>query len=169
MARGPTYRVKFRRRREGKTDYRERIRLLKSGLPRAVVRKTNRYIIAQIAVFDPKGDRILAFAHSRELRDLGWRHSLKATPAAYLTGLLLGLRARRAGVEEAVLDIGLHRPVRGSRVFAALKGMLDAGLRIPHGDGIFPPEERIRGEHLGIPGEEFDAVVGKLKEVYGVA
>ncbi|EQD30588.1 50S ribosomal protein L18P, partial [mine drainage metagenome] len=37
MSTGPRYRVAFRRRREGKTDYRARLRLLKSDRPRAVV------------------------------------------------------------------------------------------------------------------------------------
>ncbi|MDK2384746.1 MAG: 50S ribosomal protein L18, partial [Candidatus Korarchaeota archaeon] len=38
MARSARYKVRFRRRREGKTDYKKRLALLKSGLPRMVVR-----------------------------------------------------------------------------------------------------------------------------------
>ena len=72
----------------------------------------------------------------------------------------------KKGIEEAILDIGLQRPVKGSRVFAALKGMLDAGLSIPHGDGIFPSEERIKGLHISEELENlFDEVKGKLEEV----
>ena len=40
MTQGPRYHVKPRRRREGKTDYRKRLRLLRSGKVRMVVRKS---------------------------------------------------------------------------------------------------------------------------------
>ncbi|MCD6503493.1 MAG: 50S ribosomal protein L18 [Thermoplasmata archaeon] len=148
MAHGPTYKVPFRRRREGKTNYRKRLALLKSGKPRMVVRKTLRRIIVQFIEYDPKGDRVIACADSKDLEKYGWRGSGKNTPAAYLVGYLAAKRALSKGLKEAVLDIGLHRPVRGARVFAALKGALDAGMEIPHGDDIFPSDERIRGEHI---------------------
>jgi len=148
LARSGRYKVKFRRRREGKTDYRRRLALLKSGLPRLVVRRTNRHIIVQVIEYSPGGDRTLAHALSKELRKFGWRYSLKSTPAAYLTGYLAALRAKRAGVEEAVLDVGRQASTRGSRIYAALKGAVDAGLRIPHGEEILPEEERIRGGHI---------------------
>ena len=51
-------------------------------------------------------------------------------------------------MEEAVLDIGLKGPARGSAVFAALKGMLDAGISIPHGEEVLPAGERINGAHI---------------------
>ncbi|HDI86150.1 MAG TPA: 50S ribosomal protein L18 [Candidatus Korarchaeota archaeon] len=148
MARSGRYRVKFRRRREGKTDYRRRLALLKSGLPRLVVRRTNRHIIVQVVEYSPSGDRVLAHAFSKELRKFGWRYSLKSTPAAYLTGYLAALRAKKVGVEEAVLDIGRQASTRGSRIYAALKGAVDAGLRVPHGEEVLPDESRIRGEHI---------------------
>ncbi|MEM3848787.1 MAG: 50S ribosomal protein L18, partial [Zestosphaera sp.] len=57
MARGPTYRVPRRRRREGKTDYYRRYRIIKSGQRvRAIVRKTNTQIIVQVVEFSPNGD-----------------------------------------------------------------------------------------------------------------
>ena len=149
MARGPRYRVPWRRRREGKTNYYKRIKLVLSGKPRFVVRRTNKYIIVQVAEARVEGDRMIAVAHSRELVKLyGWKGGTKNTSAAYLTGLLAGLRALKAGVKEAVLDIGLARPERGARVFAALKGGLDAGLDIPHSEEILPSEDRIRGVHI---------------------
>jgi len=148
MAKNAIYRVKMRRRREGKTDYRKRLAYLKSGKPRAVVRKTLRYIIVQIVEYHEDGDRILVGVTSKHLEKYGWKGSFKNTPAAYLTGYLAGKKALEKGIKEAILDIGLQSPVKGSRVFAALKGMVDAGLDIPHGEGIFPGEERIRGEHI---------------------
>ena len=48
MATGPRYFVPFRRRREGKTDYYQRTRLIVADVPRMVVRKTNRHIIVQL-------------------------------------------------------------------------------------------------------------------------
>ncbi len=166
MARNAVYRVKMRRRREGKTNYRKRLALLKSGKPRAVVRKTLRYIIVQLAEYHEDGDKILLGVTSRKLKDYGWSGSFKNTPAAYLTGYLAGKLALKKGIKEAILDIGLQRPVKGSRVFAALKGMLDAGLEIPHGDGIFPSEERIKGLHISEDlGKLFDDVKAKMEEV----
>jgi len=149
MARGPTYRVPFRRRREGKTDYRKRLKLLRSGLPRLVVRNTNRNIIVQVINYHPNGDRIVSSAISSELRKLGWKGSTKNLPCAYLTGYLAARRALAKGVKSAVLDIGLHRPSKGARVFSALKGAIDAGMLIPHGEEKVPDEDRIRGKHIG--------------------
>ncbi len=149
MAKGPTYTLPFRRRREGKTDYRLRKKLIISKMPRLVVRKTGRNVIAQLLRATVIGDIVIASAHSRELRKkYGWLGSLNNLPAAYLTGLLCGLRAVSKGVEKAILDIGLHTPSKGARVFAAMKGFLDAGVEVPHDESILPEESRIRGEHI---------------------
>ncbi len=148
MASGPRYSVKFRRRKEGRTDYRHRLRLLKSGLPRVVVRKTARNIIVQFIEYHPGGDRVIAAAMARELRKRGWTSSTANLSAAYLTGLLAARRASAAGIDRCVLDIGLHVPSRGCKMFAALKGVLDAGIVVPHNDSILPPEDRISGEHV---------------------
>jgi len=155
MGRGPRYRVPWRRRREGKTNYRKRLALIRSGKPRLVVRKTLNYIIVQVVEPAIEGDKVIAAAHSRELvKKYGWKGGAKNTGAAYLTGLLAAYRARLNGVEEAVLDIGLQDPVPGARVFAALKGAVDAGLRVPHSEEILPTWERIRGEHIALWAED---------------
>ena len=57
----------FSRRRKGITDYRKRLALLKSGIPRAVVRFTNAKIVIQITEFSNQGDRVLASATSSDL------------------------------------------------------------------------------------------------------
>jgi len=145
MKEGPRYKLALKRRRQGKTDYHLRYRLVISQKPRAVVRKTNKFILVQIIGFDAKGDKVLAAAHSKELFKLyNWKGYGKNICAAYLTGYLAGLRAKQKGIEEAVLDIGLQTPVKGSKVFASLKGLLDAGINIPHSDDVLPDEERIR-------------------------
>jgi large subunit ribosomal protein L18 len=143
-----TYRVKFRRRREGKTDYRKRLALLKSNLPRAVVRKTLTNSIVQIVEYSQVGDKIIASATAHELRKLGWNSSTDTLPADYLTGLLCGKRAKVKNITQATLDIGLHTASKGARVFACLKGLLDAGLEIPHNKNKLPSEDRIKGKHI---------------------
>ena len=149
MARGALYRVPFRRRRMGLTNYKLRRGLLLSRKPLLVLRKTNMHIIAQLVKPRPQGDEVLASATSMELRrGYGWKASCKNSSAAYLTGYLLGVKASKLGIKEAVLNIGLHRPVKGSTLFAALKGALDAGLEIPHSEEILPSEDRIRGKHV---------------------
>ncbi len=164
MSQGPRYRVPMRRRREGRTDYRRRLGLMRSGLPRAVVRKTLNNTIVQIIEFKDGGDRVIASSVSKELVKHDWRAPTGNVPAAYLTGFLAGKKALAKGVRGAVLDMGLHEPRRGTRVFAALKGMVDAGLEIPHGVEVLPPEARIRGEHIKPEvTENFGRVKAKLE------
>lgn len=152
MSKGPRHKVAHRRRREGRTDYRSRLKLLKSGRPRAVVRFSERRVIVALTTYDPKGDRVIAAAESRELTEVGFpASSLASTPASYLTGYLAGLRARTAGTREAVLDTGIRRPSQGGRLLGALRGLLDAGLDIPHGEGAFPSADRLNGTHLKSP------------------
>ncbi|MCE4608497.1 MAG: 50S ribosomal protein L18 [Caldisphaeraceae archaeon] len=141
---GVRYKVPLRRRGEGKTDYSLRYKLVISGKPRFVVRKTNKYISIQVIKFDIDGDKVIVAAHSKELsKTFDWKGYWKNLCAAYLTGYLAALRARQKGIKEAILDIGLQQPIRGNRVFASLKGAIDAGLEIPHNEDILPPEERI--------------------------
>jgi large subunit ribosomal protein L18 len=148
----PRFRVHFRRRREGKTDYRVRLRLLKSGTARAVVRFSDRRVRVAIVQYDPVGDRVVAAAESAELGRLGFpASSLSSTPAAYLTAYLAGLRSKSAGAESVVLDTGLRHPTEGGRLSAALKGLLDSGMEVPHGEGVFPSAERLNGAHLPKP------------------
>lgn len=149
MAKGPRYRVSFRRRIEGKTDYQSRKALVLSGLPRFVPRATLKHIIAQIVRAKVAGDEVVASAHSQELvKKYGWQGDCGNLPAAYLTGLLCGSRAITSGVKKVVLDAGLHSPSKGARVFAALKGILDAGVVVPHSEDILPDEVKIHGQHI---------------------
>lgn len=148
MANGPNYRVKYRRRREGKTNYYKRYTYVLNNATRVVVRITNKHVIAQIVKFSPKGDIIPVAAHSIELtKKFGWKGDTNNTSAAYLTGYLLGIRALKSGITEATADIGFFVPVKGGRIFAAIKGAIDAGLRIPIGE-IEIDEDRIKGVHI---------------------
>jgi len=156
MATGPRYKVPMRRRREVRTDYHQRLRLLKSGKARLVARPSNRHVRAQLIATGPQGDETLASAHSADLAEYGWEAPTGNLSAAYLTGLLAGKRALDAGVEEAVLDIGLHTATPGNKVFAVQEGAIDAGLEVPHNDSVLAEWERTRGEHIAAYAESLD-------------
>lgn len=148
MAKSKLHTVPHRRKDQGKTDYRTRLDLLKSRKKRLIVRVSLKSMVAQIADYDAKGDKIVLTVHSRQLKKLGWDFACNNTPGAYLTGYLLGRKALDKGVKEAVLDIGLQQSVKGSRIYAVLKGALDAGVKIPHSEEVLPTEDRIRGKHI---------------------
>lgn len=161
MARGSTYRVPLRRRREGKTDYQARKAFVLSGKPRLVPRSTAKNVAVQIIVAKPQGDEVLAAAHSRELKKYGWKAPTGNVPAAYLTGLLCGLKAKAKGVAEVVLDIGLVAPTKGAKVFAALSGVLDAGVIVPHAE-----EKIVKARSKGAHVAEYGKILGSGSEVY---
>jgi len=147
LAHGSKYKVAFRRRREGKTDYNARLKLVSLDKPRLVVRISNANVIIQIINIGENGDETVVSAHTKELQKLGWLGGTKNTSAAYLTAYLCGKKAIDKNINEAILDIGL-KSSKGSKVFAALKGACDAGLDIPHGESIIPSEDRISGQHI---------------------
>ncbi len=147
MGRGPRYRVSLKRRRMCRTDYRRRKNAVLSKTPRLVVRGSLKNILAQVVEALPSGDRTLTAANSSELVEHGWKVPCGNVPAAYLTGLIIGLKAQPLGIKQVTLDIGLRRPSPGSRVFAVLKGAMDSGLNVPCGE-VLPKESRIRGEHI---------------------
>ena len=157
MAHGTNYKVAFRRRREGKTDYGARIKLVGYEKSRLVVRVSNSHATVQVVDYAPEGDVTVASAVSKQLANYGYLGNTGNLTSFYLTAYLCAKRALAAGVESAILDIGLKSPIKGSKVFAALKGAVDAGLEIPHGDFIFPEDERIRGEHVANYAEALDA------------
>lgn len=147
--------IAHRRRREGRTDYRHRLAMVKSGKPRFVVRRSVNSMTCQFIEHDSKGDNSLVTVSSKNLASFGWKGSIGNVPAAYLTGFLCGTMAKSKGLKEAVLDIGLHSSTKGSRIYSALKGVVDAGIDIPHSEEVLPPEERTRGRHIEQYAESF--------------
>jgi large subunit ribosomal protein L18 len=145
-----TLSLPYRRKREGRTNYKKRLILLKSRKPRLVVRRTNAAIIIQIITYTPDGDRVIMGASSLELKKRGWPYGTKSVPAAYLTGRLLvhKLKEKKLGVTEAIVDTGIHTTMPGGRIFAAVKGAIDAGLAVPADKDIFPSDDRIAGKHI---------------------
>ena len=145
---GKRLRIQFRRRRQGKTNYYKRLSLLKSMKLRLVVRKSLRNLTLQIVEYVPTGDKVLVAYNTKSLEKLGWSYSKKNIPAAYLGGIMIGKLAKSKKIIKAILDCGLHSTVKGSVIFAVLKGAIDAGLDIPCGDEIFPDEARLSGKHI---------------------
>jgi len=166
------YQVKFKRRREGKTDYFARKRLVvqdktKYNTPkyRMIVRFTNKDVICQVAYAKIEGDVIICSAYAHELPRYGLKVGLTNYAAAYCVGLLMarrilkkfGLDSIYEGNDEingddyivepedgqpapfrCYLDVGLARTSTGAKVFGVLKGAVDGGLNIPHGNRRFP-------------------------------
>jgi len=146
-----TYQVKFRRRREGRTDYRQRHKLItqdknkyQSPKYRLCVRFTNRYVICQIIYAEITGDIVLCSATSKELAKHGLTVGLKNYAAAYCTGLLLarrllkqvGLDETYSGVEEPTGEV-VSTEVNGRTYFVGevddekrpFRALLDVGIK----------------------------------------
>ena len=171
MATGSRYRVRFRRARMGKTDYRARKQLLISRKPRLVVRKTLKHTIVQVILPSKEGDVTRVSANTADLRKYGYTGGTGNLPSAYLAGLLLGYRAKNRGCTEAILDLGLYHATRGGRIYAALKGAVDSGMDIPHDPEIFPTDDRILGRHIDeyrktSISEQFEAVKQKIRDEF---
>jgi large subunit ribosomal protein L18 len=119
-----------------------------SGRTRFVVRASNKHIIVQLITSKIVGDVVHTQANSSELQKYGWLGGNKNTSAAYLLGLLAGRKALSLGIDAAILDLGLAPPTKGAKVFAAVKGALDAGLEIPCDRDIIPELGRIEGQSI---------------------
>jgi len=145
------YQVKFRRRREGRTDYYARVRLVvqdknKYNTPkyRMIVRYTNKDIICQIAYARIEGDVIVCAAYAHELPNYGIKVGLTNYAASYCTGLLLARRLLKKfnidsiykGVEEPSGEDYCVEDVDGQP--GAFRCYLDIGLaRTTTGARIF--------------------------------
>ncbi|XP_058101894.1 large ribosomal subunit protein uL18-like isoform X2 [Magnolia sinica] len=151
------FQVKFKRRREGKTDYRARIRLINQDKNKYNTPKY-RFVVRFVS-----NNLTTAISFAHELPRYGLEAGLTNYAAAYCTGLLLARRVLKmlemddeyqGNVEatgedfsveptesrrpfRALLDVGLIKTTTGNRVFGALKGALDGGLDIPHSDRRF--------------------------------
>jgi len=140
-----------RRRLEAKTDYGTRLTLIRSGKPRFVLRKTNRYIVAQLVLSKSAQDTVVLTVSSKDLLEKGWPKdktgSLKSLTAAYLTGYMFGNLAKKQ-TKEAILDLGMQRNIKKSRLYAALKGAVDAGFSVPHSSEALPTDAQISSNKL---------------------
>ena len=94
------------------------------------------------------GDKVLLSAHTSELKKYGWKANTSNLPSSYLVGLLLGLKAKKKEINEAILDLGLQPSIKGTALYAAMKGAIDGGLNVPCSEKIMPKEDRIKGIHI---------------------
>ena len=161
------FQVKFKRRREGKTDYRARIRLInqdknKYNTPkyRFVVRFSNKEVVAQIIYATLAGDVVMSSAYSHELPRYGLEVGHTNYAAAYCTGLLLARRVLKklemdeeyVGNEEATGEDYSIEPTESRRPFRAL---LDVGLvRTTTGNRVFGALKGALDGGLDIPHSE---------------
>lgn len=148
MAKSAKYHVPFRRRREGKTNFHRRQRLLRSTEARVVVRRSNKHQRVSVVTAKQIGDVTIVAASSQHLKEYGWKGGTSNVPAAYLTGYLAGKYAQSIGVKQANLDIGINSCRKETRVSAMLCGVVASGFEIPHDPEVFPSEERYNGKHI---------------------
>lgn len=162
------YQTKYRRRREGKTDYRQRLRLViqdknKYNSPkyRLVVRFTNRDCICQIVYSRIDGDHVMAAAYSHELPRYGIKLGLTNYAAAYATGLLvarrlyqkLGMDKLYTGVKEATG--ASYHAIKKLNKRRPFKALLDVGLyRTTTGSRVFAAMKGALDGGLNIPHSE---------------
>lgn len=161
MSRNKTYTVLFKRKRKGKTNYRKRLQYLKSEKERIVVRPTTNNMTIQAVLFEENGDKVLITMQAKELKKIGWKYHLGNLPSSYLAGLYFGMLAK-AKIKGGIIDLGLRKITKGDRISAAIKGIVDSGLEIPHSESIFPDEKRLNGTTIA----EYSKKLSENKEKY---
>jgi len=186
------FQVKFRRRREGKTDYKARHKLIaqdrtKFNSPkyRFVVRLTNKDVVCQVASSKIVGDSILCAAYSHELEKYGLKVGLTNYSACYCTGLLLARRllqklnldSKYEGVKETNGDLFLVEPADGPRPFKAYADIglarSTTGARVfgaikgASDGGLYVPHSEKRFPGYSRASKEYNAKVHRDR-IYGV-
>jgi large subunit ribosomal protein L18 len=138
-----------KRRIEAKTNYLKRRKLLEGRKPRIVVRKSNKYILIQYVESRVAQDKVIVSVNSKDLLEYGWAKekigSLKSLAGAYLAGYLFGTKIKK--MNTAILDTGLIRNTKGSKVYSAVKGIIDSGFEMSHNPEVFPEEDRIKSDN----------------------
>jgi len=162
------FQTQYRRRREGKTDYRQRLRLViqdknKYNSPkyRLVVRFTNRDCICQIIYSRIDGDHVMAAAYSHELPRYGIKLGLTNYSAAYATGLLVTRRLyKKLGMDELYTGVkeatgASFRSIKKFNKRRPFKALLDVGLyRTTTGSRVFAAMKGALDGGLNIPHSE---------------
>jgi large subunit ribosomal protein L18 len=142
-----------KRRMEGKTNYVKRKKLLENSKARIVIRKTNKYILLQFVESSAAQDKVKLTVISKELLEHGWPKeksgSLKNLGASYLTGVLFGKKAKKfEKIGKIALDTGLIASTKGSRLYAAIRGMIDSGMALRCKEEMFPSKERMEKDEF---------------------
>jgi len=154
-----------KRRQQHKTDYKKRLNLLKSEIPRLVFRKTNKYFISQYVLSEEAKDKVKFGISSKKLLSLGWpedfKGSLKSIPAAYLVGYFMGKKILKEKLKQPIVDLGMVRSLHKTKQFGFLKGLIDSGLKIDCKKEAFPEEDRIIGKSMK---KDFSEKFKEIKE-----
>jgi large subunit ribosomal protein L18 len=114
-------------------------------------------------------DHIKMGKNSKQLLTYGWpknqENSLKSTPASYLLGFLTGKEIQNKKLETPIIDFGLQRVIKGTKLHAFIKGLIDSGLDIKTKKEAFPNEDRIFGKHMKqkLPVDEIKSKISKQK------
>lgn len=163
MARSKKYNVKVKRKRQRLTNYKKRLKYISSGLPRIIIRPLLNNTIIQIVNYSPSGDQVLLTTSSHILKKFGWKGHNGNIPAAYLTGLLFGKKLKEKKIQKAIIDSGLHKPIRGSRFYAAIKGILESsGIEIPCSKEVLPSDETVSGKKI----VDYASILAKDQKAY---
>ncbi|RLG14055.1 MAG: 50S ribosomal protein L18 [Candidatus Nanohalarchaeota archaeon] len=155
---------KFKRRTEGKTNYRKRYHLLLSHTPRFVVRITNTRLLCQIIEYKEYQDKTILSFSSDLLKNFKWEGAHKNISCAYLTGYACAKIAAKKRISKIVVDIGLRKPQKKGRLFACVKGAIDGGLSTNADEKIFPDESKIKGEFIKKE-KLFNSVLENIKKI----
>jgi len=130
-----------------------------------VIRQSKNNILIQAVNYEVDGDKIISAINSTELKKQGWKYSTGNIPAAYLTGLLFGIKTKN-NVKEAIIDIGLNSITKGARLPAAIKGIADGGISIKYDKGILPSEEGISGKTISEYAKKLSTEEEKYKKQF---
>merc|ERR1711972_587143 len=186
------FQVAKRRRREGKTDFKARRKMVRQDKNKF----NNQRVICQVAYATIRGDIVVASATSSDLDKFGIPVGHKNYAAAYCTGMLVARRTlKKFGLDEtfkgkeeidgeeyhvedeendtrpfkAILDVGLKTTIVGGRMWGALKGAVDGGLHVPHSTKNFPgfkPAEEKGAESEYDAEAHKDRIFGKHVQEY---
>lgn len=137
-----------RRRLECKTDYKLRFGLLKSSLPRIVIRRTNKYFIIQAVKSHEAQDSVVFGLTSKNLLSYGWdtkfAGSLKSIPAGYLAGYLVAKKLEKG---KYIIDLGMAVNKQAGRNSSVVAGLIDGGLDISVGKEFLPQKDALSGKN----------------------
>lgn len=159
------YVMPLKRRRLQMTDYRKRLALIKSGIPRAVIRKSLKNMKVDITEYNVSGDKVVAHGCTVELKKYGWNSPTGNIPSAYLAGYLSGIKAKRKGIKKVIVDFGRQKVVKGSRIMASVSGLVDSGVKVPVDKKFLPHKDRTAGKHLKtIPEETISSAKKAMEE-----
>jgi large subunit ribosomal protein L18 len=158
-------RVQFKRRRENKTDYLKREKLLRGNIPRLVFRKSNKYIQVQYVESKSAQDKVIFNLTTKMLLEKSFPKefsgSLKSIPASYLIGYYAGKKIQKEKLKQPIIDTGMYPTLYKTKIFAFIQGVIDSGIKISCKKEAFPSKESIEGKNLK---QDFSSHFNKVKQ-----